>query len=230
MPDGVVKERGGLADGPFVVVDPQAHRGMSSRRRASSAVTNVVCPAASRAFRSRMAAVSSASSSSCAAADRSRARRRRKSSTGTTAAAWPPRWITSYEPCPDRGLLAGRSSRCLLMDDRRGLDIYSQASGLTGTMPPLRHPMSRRKPEPGAERRMLIRTLALLTRFRGAKRGANDRRFQAPSGHAQPLPLRMSGTSGHIQHYEGTLRKCLLSSRSRVRVAVGAQVRLLIQL
>ena len=31
--------------------------------------------------------------------------------------------------------------------------------------------------------------------------------------------------SGHIQHYQGTFRKCLLSSRSRVRVAVGAQVR-----
>jgi len=71
---------------------------------------------------------------------------------------------------------------------------------------------------------MLIRILAVLTRFRGAKQGANDRRSQAPSGHAQPLALRMSGTSGHIQHYEATLRKCLLSSRSRVRVAVGAQI------
>jgi len=32
-------------------------------------------------------------------------------------------------------------------------------------------------------------------------------------------------TSGDTQHLLGTLRKCLLSSRSRVRVAVGAQVR-----
>jgi hypothetical protein len=42
----VTKERGGLADYPFVVVDPQSHRGTPSRRRASSAGTNVVCPVA----------------------------------------------------------------------------------------------------------------------------------------------------------------------------------------
>jgi len=79
-------------------------------------------------------------------------------------------------------------------------------------------------PEPEAERRMLIRTLASLTRFRGANRGANGPRFLATPGYAQPLPVQPSGTSGHIQHYEATLRKCLLSSRSRVRVAVGPQV------
>ena len=54
----VVKELGRLIDRPFVVVDPQAHRGMPSRRLASSAGTNVVCPAASRAFHSSTAAVS----------------------------------------------------------------------------------------------------------------------------------------------------------------------------
>ena len=36
-----------------------------------------------------------------------------------------------------------------------------------------------------------IRTLALLTRFRGAERGANDHRHRATSGHIQPLPLRL---------------------------------------
>ena len=70
-----------------------------------------------------------------------------------------------------------------------------------------------------------IRTLALLTRSRGAKRGANDHRHRAAPGHLQPFPLRSNGTSGHTQHRPGILRKCLLSSRSRVRVAVGAQVR-----
>jgi hypothetical protein len=69
------------------------------------------------------------------------------------------------------------------------------------------------------------RTLALLTRIRGAKRGANNRRSRAASGYIQPLPGRPNGTSGDTWHHPATLRKCLLSSRSRVRVAVGAQVR-----
>ncbi len=43
-------------------------------------------------------------------------------------------------------------------------------------------------------------------------------------GHVQPLSLQPNGTSGDTQHYRATLRKCLLSSRSRVRVAVGAQI------
>src|SRR5580658_3921750 len=61
-------------------------------------------------------------------------------------------------------------------------------------------------------------------RTRGAKRGANDQTTRATSSYLQPLSLRQNGTSGHTQHLAGTLRKCLLSSRSRVRVAVGAQV------
>jgi hypothetical protein len=60
----VVEERGRLADRSFAVIDPQAHRCMPSRRRASSAGTNVVWPSASRALHSSTAAVSSASSSS----------------------------------------------------------------------------------------------------------------------------------------------------------------------
>jgi hypothetical protein len=74
-----------------------------------------------------------------------------------------------------------------------------------------------------AEYRVLIaRTLASLTRLLGAKLGANDHRHRATSGHVQPLSLQLDDTSGHIQHRPSTLRKCLLSSRSRVRVAVGA--------
>jgi hypothetical protein len=69
-----------------------------------------------------------------------------------------------------------------------------------------------------------IRTLALLTRLLGAKLGANDHRLGDTPGPVQPLSSRPNGTSGHIQHLPGTLRKCLLSSRSRVRVAVGAQL------
>ena len=85
-------------------------------------------------------------------------------------------------------------------------------------------------PVPGCDwrrqyRLLAIRTLALLTGFRGAKRGANDHRIRATPGHMQPSAPRPNGTSGHMQHRAGTFRKCLLSSRSRVRVAVGAQVR-----
>jgi hypothetical protein len=68
-----------------------------------------------------------------------------------------------------------------------------------------------------------IRTLASLTRSRGAKRGANDRRHGAAPGHIRPLRLQPNSTSGGTKHLLATLRKCLLSSRSRVRVAVGAQ-------
>ncbi len=72
-------------------------------------------------------------------------------------------------------------------------------------------------------RAISIRTLAPLTR----SLGANDHRHRAMPGHIQPLSLQFDGTSGHTQHRPGTFRKCLLSSRSRVRVAVGAQVTVL---
>src|SRR5690348_11495565 len=70
----------------------------------------------------------------------------------------------------------------------------------------------------------VTRTLALLTRFRGAKRGPNDRRHRATPGHVRPLVLARNGTLGDIRRCTETFRKCLLSSRSRVRVAVGAQI------
>ncbi len=73
--------------------------------------------------------------------------------------------------------------------------------------------------------RVLARTLALLTRSRGAKRGANDHRHGATPGHIQPLSLQSDGTLGHTRQRPATFGKCLLSSRSRVRVAVGAQIR-----
>jgi hypothetical protein len=53
----------------------------------------------------RPLAAGQASSSSCGLAACSSACRRRKSDTGTTTAAWPPRWITSYDPVS--GPLAG---------------------------------------------------------------------------------------------------------------------------
>jgi DNA-binding XRE family transcriptional regulator len=71
----------------------------------------------------------------------------------------------------------------------------------------------------------ILLTLArALMRSLGAKLGANDHRHRDTSGHVQPSSLQLDGTSGHAQHLPGTLRKCLLSSRFRVRVAVGAQV------
>jgi len=57
----------------------------------------------------------------------------------------------------------------------------------------------------------------------GAEWGANDRRHGATPGHVRPFTLVRHGTSGHARHHPATLRKCLLSSRSRVRVAVGTQ-------
>ncbi len=79
---------------------------------------------------------------------------------------------------------------------------------------------------PGASPVWRIRTLAMLTRLQGAKRGANDGRSWATSGHMQPMPVPRNGTSGHAPHRRATLRKCLLSSRSRVRVAVGAHIQI----
>jgi len=72
-----------------------------------------------------------------------------------------------------------------------------------------------------------IRTLAWLTRFRGAKWGANDQRHGATPGHVRQFSFQRNGTSGNVRRRPATRRECLLSSRSRVRVAVGAQVTVL---
>ena len=98
-PVGVVAEEPGCLVNRLGLPDELAAQpARPSRRSASSCGTYEVCPAASRARQSASAALSSASSSSCTLAACSRACKRRKSDTGTTTAAWPPRWITSYDP------------------------------------------------------------------------------------------------------------------------------------
>jgi hypothetical protein len=91
---------------------------------------------------------------------------------------------------------------------------------------------------------LIIRTLALLTISEGAKLGANVHRHRATSGDVQRFSLRPEPTSGDTGRRQATLGKCLLvresapgrlsstacgptghedlSSRSRVRVALGA--------
>src|SRR5215469_13567846 len=72
---------------------------------------------------------------------------------------------------------------------------------------------------------LIIRTLALLTTSRGAKLGASVHRHRATSGDVQRFSLRPEPTSGDTERRQATLGKCLLGSRKRVRVALGAQVR-----
>ena len=81
----------------------------------------------------------------------------------------------------------------------------------------------------GSTLRLIIRTLAGLTRSRGASRGANGVRHRATPGHVQPLSVQLDGTSGHLRHRLATARKCLLSSRSQVRILLGALIRLTIR-
>ena len=50
------------------------------------------------------------------------------------------------------------------------------------------------------------------TIFRGTKRGANDARSRATSGHIQPLATWPNGTSGGTRHHPVTFRKCLLNN------------------
>jgi hypothetical protein len=51
---------------------------------------------------------------------------------------------------------------------------------------------------------------------------ASDHSRGATSCRVQPLSLQLNATSGHAGPYQATLQECLLGSRSRVRVAVGA--------
>ena len=71
----------------------------------------------------------------------------------------------------------------------------------------------------------ITRTLARLTKSRGANWGANDARYWATSGHSQRLLAQLNDTSGHIQPPLATARVCLLSSGSQVRILPGAQVK-----
>ena len=66
----------------------------------------------------------------------------------------------------------------------------------------------------GAGMRVLnMRTLALLTRSRGAKLGANSHRHRAMPGYIQRFSLLPEPTSGHAGRGQAVLRDCLLSSR-----------------
>ena len=66
------------------------------------------------------------------------------------------------------------------------------------------------------------------TAFAGQEWGLDELAEELiPAGRIQPLPVRPSGTSGHIQHHQGTFRKCLLSNTPCIRLAVWAQVRIL---
>ena len=71
------------------------------------------------------------------------------------------------------------------------------------------------------------RTLAKLTRFRGAKRGANVGRHWATPGHVQPLSVQLNATSGHTRQRRATCGECLLSSRPQVRILLGAHFRVI---
>ncbi len=68
---------------------------------------------------------------------------------------------------------------------------------------------------------LIIRILALLTRSRGAKRGANDHRHPAMPGHVQPRSWLVDAALGHAQPCPATVPACLLSSRPQVRVLLG---------
>ncbi len=60
--------------------------------------------------------------------------------------------------------------------------------------------------------------------------GANRDRCWATLGHIQPLLVQVNGTSGHVWHRQAMVGECLLSSRSRVRIALGAQLKLVFSL
>ena len=74
-----------------------------------------------------------------------------------------------------------------------------------------------------------IRTLARLRRSRGANRGANGHRRRAASGDGQLPSVQFNSSSGHAQHRPPTCWKCLLSSRSQVRILLGALTREYVQ-
>ena len=68
----------------------------------------------------------------------------------------------------------------------------------------------------------VLRMFAALTRFGGAKRGANGHRHQATPSAVQRLSSQVNGSFSHAQRRPATSRSCLLSSRSQVRVLLGA--------
>jgi hypothetical protein len=75
-------------------------------------------------------------------------------------------------------------------------------------------------------RRRLLRSLALLRDSPGAKLGANDHRRMAAKSHARRFSIRLGPSSGGTGRSPATLGRCFLSSRSRVRAALGALIRI----
>ena len=65
----------------------------------------------------------------------------------------------------------------------------------------------------------------IVARSWGANWGANDGRHQAALGDVEPLSMQLDATSGDVRRRLATPGKCLLSSRSQVRILLGAQVR-----
>jgi len=68
---------------------------------------------------------------------------------------------------------------------------------------------------------------ASMMPVRGARRGASSGRLGATPSPISRLSSQVSAMSGHAEPRRATAWDCLLSSRSRVRVAVGAQVKIL---
>jgi hypothetical protein len=58
----------------------------------------------------------------------------------------------------------------------------------------------------------------------GAKLGANDRRRQATPGHNQLTSAQLEGSLGDTGRHAAMVRRCLLSSGSRVRIPPGALI------
>ena len=56
----------------------------------------------------------------------------------------------------------------------------------------------------------------------GAKLGANSRSLQATPGHHQLLSTQLNDLTSDIGRHAATVRRCLLSSGSRVRILPGA--------
>ena len=68
----------------------------------------------------------------------------------------------------------------------------------------------------------LIRTLAKASIIRGAKRGANTDRRCATSSDTQPQYRLLDDSLSDARRRPATVRMCLLSSGSRVRILPGA--------
>jgi hypothetical protein len=70
--------------------------------------------------------------------------------------------------------------------------------------------------------------ISVANEVAGSLTGSQRPQIHGHAKHMQPRRVRPSGTSGCIRHRPATLRKRLLSSRSRVRVTVGAQIILVV--